>query len=492
MIPRYADSRITQIFSDEAKLGRWQKVELAVIEARVKLGLVSEDVYRAIADTLLGMPFDVAWWLQRDKEIHHDLNAFIEERSRHLSAELTSEFHRDMTSYDTEDPAFALALIAAAEIIENDLAELLFLIGGIADAHRHTVMLKRTHGQGAKLGSFGSRVLTWYAMLDDLCDPLNACVKRCSRSRISGAVGNYGGNMTPEIERASLKVLDLEPFYGATQIMPRSVFVPLAQNIQLVVESLGKIALDIRLMARSGLPLVHEPFAKVQKGSSAMPHKKNPIRTEQIGGLVMLARGQVLSITETIGTWEERAIEQSCVERVAWPDLFHTALRAISVMKQVLSGLVVYPRNMLEEIVQSRGTYASDEAKNFLAAELAKKGIPAEDAYRVVQLASFNAFASMTDGEFRGPLTQGYEYADDVVLGIRSLHSGTTDGISSRIAEGWLFAVPSLKATEEDVARWNACLKEIFTDAETTRRWVEVFTPTYLLRNEAALFERII
>jgi hypothetical protein len=200
----------------------------------------------------------------------------------------------------------------------------------------------------------------------------------------------------------------------------------------------------------------------------------------------------VLSITETIGTWEERAIEQSCVERVAWPDLFHTALRAISVMKQVLSGLVVYPRNMLEEIVQSRGTYASDEAKNFLAAELAKKGIPAEDAYRVVQLASFNAFASMTDGEFRGPLTQGYEYADDVVLGIRSLHSGTTDGISSRIAEGWLFAVPSLKATEEDVARWNACLKEIFTDAETTRRWVEVFTPTYLLRNEAALFERII
>jgi hypothetical protein len=245
-------------------------------------------------------------------------------------------------------------------------------------------------------------------------------------------------------------------------------------------------------MARSGTPLVHEPFSKIQKGSSAMPHKKNTIITEQMEGMVRLARGYVLALTSNISTWEERAIEQSCVERVAWPDLFHVVSRIVTQMTKVCSGLVVYPDRMLQEVIEARGTYATDEAKNFLAAELAKKGIPAEDAYRVVQLASFNAFASMTDGEFRGPLTQGYEYADDVVLGIRSLHSGTTDGISSRIAEGWLFAVPSLKATEEDVARWNACLKEIFTDAETTRRWVEVFTPTYLLRNEAALFERII
>ena len=491
MIPRYADFRITMLFADEAKLMRWQQVELAVIRARADLGLVSDEVFRSVASILEPIPFDIKWWLARDKEIHHDLNAFIEERSRHLPAHLTSEFHRDMTSYDTEDPAFALALISAAEMFENDLAELMFLIGGIADQYRDIVMLRRTHGQGAKLGTFGGRVLTWHAMLNDLFDPLTESVKRCSRSRISGAVGNYGGNMTPDIELVALRQLRLKPFYGATQITPRSVFVPLAQNIQLVVECLGKIALDVRLMARSGLPLVHEPFAKVQKGSSAMPHKKNPIRTEQVEGLVKLVRGQVLSIIETIPTWEERAIEQSCVERVAWPDLFHTALRTISVMKQVLGGLVVYPRNMLEEIVQSRGTYASDEAKNFLATEFAKKGIPAEDAYRIVQLASFNAFASTRSSDFRSPTSEGFQLADDVVLGYREVEV-TVESISTRIVEGRLFSVPDLQASDSDVERWNTSLKRLFSDSDLRRGWFEVFRPSNLLHSETFLFEKVL
>ena len=171
-------------------------------------------------------------------------------------------------------------------------------------------------------------------------------------SKLSGAIGNYG-SINPEVEIKALELLELQPYYGATQIMPRELYAPLAQALAQIVSTLNKIAMAIRLGARSGNPIYHEPFKKTQMGSSAMPHKKNTIRTEQIEGMERMAHNYLQMIMENIKTWEERAIEQSCVERVAWPDLFHVTIHSLRSMNFVLSGLQVYPDNMLREIIES-------------------------------------------------------------------------------------------------------------------------------------------
>lgn len=493
MIRRYRNLRIAPLFTDEAKLNGWQIVELAVIQARETLDGVAPGTYRAVSDILTAAPFDIAWWLQRDKEINHDLNAFLEERVRHLPAELTGEFHRDMTSYDTEDPAFALKLVAAAEIVREELLQLFAVAHELARAHRHTVMLKRTHGQGAKLGSFGVRVLTWIAQLSDAAQQLYPAIDKCRLSRISGATGNYGGNMSPELEQEALALLGLRPYYGATQIVPRTVHAPLAQALLLIAEAAGKIALDVRLSARSGMPLMHEPFGSVQKGSSAMPHKKNPIICEQMEGLVRLARGYASSLTMNISTSEERAIEQSCVERVAWPDLLHTVSRIITQMTKVLKGLVVYKDHMLQEVILARGTYASDEAKNWLAKTLSARGHSSEVAYRIVQLASFCVFEPGQEWQaIRSADPSDFSPADALVLDAHPPFSVAESTICSIVEYGCLRPVATLAATAAVVEGWNELLRRIFSDDAVRADWREVFRPSRLLRHEAFLFDRFL
>ncbi|MBI5004401.1 hypothetical protein HZC00_04905 [Candidatus Kaiserbacteria bacterium] len=492
MIPRYSDPRIAEIFTDQAKLNGWQWVELSVVQARSNLGLIPSSTYFEMANILYNVSFDIDFWLAEDKRIHHDLNAFIAERVRHLPPELAHEFHKDMTSYDTEDPAFARALLDAASVIRLELEDLTRLLGEMARQYRYVVMLRRTHGQWAKLGSFGGRVLTWIAMLNSAMSSLDSDIEQCKKSRISGAIGNYGGNMTPLIEARALRLVGLEPFYGATQIMPRTVHARLAQTLQLIAEAIGKIALDIRLGARSGKPLWHEPFSKVQKGSSAMPHKKNTINTEKICGMVNLVRGNVMSIVQSIQTWEERAIEQSCVERVAWPDLFHTMAHMTTVLTKVLQGLVVYPDHMMQEIVESRGTYASDEAKNFLATECASRGVGSETAYRIIQLSSFCVFEPTPLGNWaRNESFTNHEQADEFLSS--ALRPITNDGtIKNMIGRAQLFPVEGLAATVENVDAWNALLRDIFSDEATQGRWEHLFKPSNLLKGEAFLFEQIL
>jgi adenylosuccinate lyase len=167
MIPRYADPDIIPHFTYEAKLGGWQKVELAVTLAKANLHLIERSIHDRIRARLEAQPFDIDWWLARDKEISHDLNAFLEERLRHLEAELTAYFHENMTSYDTEDPAFALTLIEVTDLLLAKIDALLKALAALAQAHQHIVMVRRTHGQAAKLGSFGGRVRTWPSIVTE-------------------------------------------------------------------------------------------------------------------------------------------------------------------------------------------------------------------------------------------------------------------------------------------------------------------------------------
>src|SRR3989338_7591743 len=391
MHPRYAHPQITNIWCSENKLNLWQEPELAVIRARVNLGQLPKSVFENISRLLGAEKIDLDWWQQKDKEVGHDLNAFLEERLRYLPIELQQHFHDGMTSYDTEESAFVTMLSQSLFLFEAPLEELVKVLKTMALRYRYTIMIGRTHGQEAELQSFGKRCLTWLQAFNLSTGNITGASESLEFSKLSGAIGNYRG-IDAEVEREALRILRFAPFYGATQIMPRELYAPIAQSLCQLLFTLNKIALDIRLGARSGRPLWQEPFGKKQKGSSAMPHKKNTIATEQIEGMARMAEGFFQMIMKNIVTWEERAIEQSCVERVAWPDLFHVAIHSIKTMAKVLEGLQVSPDNVIVEIFVFCGGYEAGEAKEFLRHHGAQFGLSTEDAYRIVQMAAFHAF----------------------------------------------------------------------------------------------------
>lgn len=492
MHERYIKKSIAEIWSTENKLGLWQKTELMAIKARVILGLVAEAVFLKIEEILTSIPIDILWWKNRDKEIRHDLNAFLDERLRHLPLELQRFLHEDMTSYDTEEPAFVRMLADSVDVVFEATDKLMETLKQMALKYRYTIMNARTHGQEAKLQSFGKKCLTWLAALQVDFDNLMKAADFLKYAKLSGAVGNYG-DMDPEVEEETLKLLGFEPFYGATQILPRELFTPLAQALCQIVQTLDKIANDIRLGARSGRPIFQEPFGKKQKGSSAMPHKKNTIQTEQIEGMARMARGYMNMILEMIKTWEERTIEQSCEERVAWPDLFHVAIHSLEVMDAVLSGLQVYSDNMLLEIVDSCGTYASEEAKKILRELLAERQLSSETAYRIVQLAAFNALSlSESFQELRDFAPASLRAAELTLEVVSSLCRQEKRSIQQIIPAGALHCSPQLEATEDDVAKWNEVLKDVFSDQENLKDWNQIFQPSYLLRHEPFLFQKLL
>ncbi len=492
MIERYTDGKIVEIWSDSHKLSLWQKTELAVIEAMANLGRIERGVYSRIREALDGNPIDIEWWKQRDQEIHHDLNAFLDERARFLGADLEQYWHQGLTSYDTEEPAFARMLRSSLHRVEAHYGNLVEALKEKAWQYRYVIMIGRTHGQAAQLQSAGKRFLCW---LQDLAVDEVSLLKagrNLKYSKLSGAIGNYGG-LDPDLEKEALRVLGFEPFYGATQIMPREMCAPLAQVLCQLVCTLDKIAVAIRLGARSPHPIYQEPFGQKHKGSSVMPQKKNPIRSEQVEGMANMAKAYLRMIMDNIRTWEERAIEQSCVERVAWPDLFHIVVHVLKRMEKVLQGLVIYPDNMLWEIHESRGCYASSEAKEFLKREGVEYGLSAEDAYRIVQLAAFIAFEPGDRlRDLRTDLPISLVEADHLLLAFPQMPKSPDVSLCYIIREGLLSISEELAATEEEIKRWVEILEKIFTEQEKRDDWNRLFLPSYLLRNEEKLYQEIL
>lgn len=479
---RYIDKRIENIWSDSNKLMLWQKVELAMIFARHEMGELSRDQYDQIEESLKKNPIDLNWWWKRDGEIHHDLKAFLDERSRFIPEELQEWFHKGMTSYDTEEPAFALMLRQSLEIAKEDFYDLMGIIEQMAKDYRFTIMIGRTHGQEAELQSFGKRCLSWIQGLRFDMETLKRGELGLASSKMSGAIGNYT-NIDPELEKKALNNLGFVPYYGATQIVPRTLFVSIACGLFQLVGSLENIMMSIRLGSRSGLRLFQEPFGKKQTGSSAMPHKKNNITGEQQRGMLRMAKSYFMMVIDNISTWEERAIEQSCVERVAWSDLFHVVIRSIKNSRRVLSGLVVYKENMLREIFELKGCYASAPAKEFLK----ENGFPRSIAYRIVQLAAFNVFPYS-----RMKREKSYSRADLVALDGFSFSEKELPSIRSIIAQGELSCSEQLDVSEEEVQEWNDLLREFFSDPETLKEWNNLFKPSYLLRNEKVLYKKVL
>jgi adenylosuccinate lyase len=490
MHERYLVPQISKLWSDEHTLELWQEVEFKVIRVSEELHLFPKGVFANMIAILRNLPIDIPWWKAKDKELHHDLNAFLAERVRHLPLELQEFFHKKMTSYDTEEPAFTLKLKDSYTYVVEEIQLLLEILKELAVRYRYTIMYAHTHGQGAELQTFGKRCLTWYRDLVEDLKLLNQASEKLNYSKLSGAIGNYG-SISPEVENRALALLGLEPYYGATQIMPRELYAPLAESLAQIVSTLNKIAIAIRLGARSGNPIFHEPFKKTQMGSSAMPHKKNTILTEKIEGMERMAHGYLKMIMDNIKTWEERAIEQSCVERVAWPDLFHVTIHSLRTMNQVLSGLRVYPDNMLKEILESHGCYASSEAKEVLLKYGATYGLSREDCYRIIQLAAFNVFPENNNNSFQ--LCQSLTEADAQILGKHSIYfSPPALDIKSVIEMGGLKVRDCLDISQEKVNSWNESLNEMFTDQKIIAEWNQIFLPSYLLKNESKLYKEIL
>ncbi|MFY9484663.1 MAG: lyase family protein [Patescibacteria group bacterium] len=490
MIKRYAHPRISEIFSEEHKVAGWQKTELAVIAAQEKLGNYPKGTYNAVFMMLNSRPCDINWWHDREGQIHHDLQAWLDERLRWIPVPLQKFWHQGLTSYDTEESGFVLTLKEAGLHIAEISHTALNVLRDLAHEYRYTPMIGRTHGQWADLQSFGKRCLSWFRLLNSALRALDRAITELKYSKLSGAVGNYTG-VSPEVEREALKILKLEPYYGATQILPRSLFLPLGRAVYDLVTALQQIALDIRLAARSGYPIVQEPFGKKQTGSSAMPHKKNTINTEKIEGMWRMAKGFLEMIEGNAITWEERAIEQSSVERVAWADLCHVTVHSVSTMVRVLEGLVVRPDVMLLEIVESRGTYAASVAKEILEEFGEQHGLTAEDSYRIVKLAAANVFEpSEAARQLRNERSSSLANAQAGMQELLLLPEPVS--IQTLILHAQLRTSDQLAVDQATVGRWNECLAAIFEDATAQAQWNRVFDFEYLLRNEGVLYREIL
>ena len=483
MIKRYSSEEITKIWSDLGKLERWQDSELARLFVMVSQGELKKEEYDIILHSLESNPIDIEWWLKKDGEIHHDLNAFLKERLRYIPQELRRYFHEGMTSYDTEESAFVAMLKESMCVVENNFNELQKIIEGMAVKYRWTMMVGRTHGQEAALQSFGKRCLCWLQDLSVSFKNLQNAKGFLDYSKMSGIIGGYG-SLSPETEKEALKILGFIPYIGATQILPRELFAPLGQALSQIVSTLDKIALTIRLGSRSGTNRIYrEPFTKKQTGSSRLPHKRNPWRAEGVKGKDRMTKAYSRAIIDNISTWEERTIEQSGVERIAWPDLFHLVVRVLGDMKKILSGLGVSSNNMLREIVNLRGCYASGYASSFLKSQK----VPVEDAYKIVQLAAFNAFQ---DKEIA--IQESFELGDNIVCGNKKLFCRKVISIQEIVSQGILRVSEELKADKEKIQKWNFLLKELFEDQDILNSWNEIFKPSFSLKNEDYLYREIL
>ncbi|MFA6376002.1 MAG: lyase family protein [Candidatus Paceibacterota bacterium] len=488
VIERYADERITRIWSLLNKFNLWQDTEIAYLYAWEEIGAIPSGTPQEMELQLRSKPINEALIDEFDHVMKHDLNACLEEFRARLDEKYHQWLHLRMTSYDTEEPPFAIMIRESVKITLEKLDGLIEIFKKKASEYRHVPMMGRTHGMEGEPQSQGKRFLNWLRELLIVRRSLAKSAKLLEYSKGAGAMGNHA-DMDPRVEESALKKLGFKVCYGVGQIMPREIHAEIADALKRLAKTLAKIATDVRLGARSGADSIYqEPFGKGQLGSSAMPHKKNTITSEQETGLGRLATAYSLAIDENIDTWEERAIEQSVVERIAWPDLFHVVLRAILNMKKVISGLVVKTKNMLRGIIGTRGCYATNGATQFIRVHGKEHGITSKDAYRIVQLAAFNAF-------YEPDAETVFASIDEAVLALERLQDEAVKKVSIKdiLSKAQLMAIPTHSATVAEVDGYNAVLAKIFVvGSPVLVEWDRIFDIRTHLENEKRSYQEML
>lgn len=376
MIERYTRPEMGRIWTLENKYRKWLEVELAVCEALAEQGHIPPEALEEIK-TRAG--FDVERISEIEKEVQHDVIAFLSSVAEHVGP--ASRFiHEGLTSSDVLDTAMALLMVEAADILLEDLDKLLEVLRRSAYRWKDTVMIGRSHGIHAEPITFGLKFALWYSEMSRQRERLLRARETVRVGKISGAVGTYA-NIDPIIEQKVCRKLGLEPAAVSNQILQRDRHAEYFTTLALIGCSIEKIAVEIRHLQRTEVREAEEFFAAGQKGSSAMPHKRNPISSENLSGLSRILRGNALAAMENVCLWHERDISHSSVERVIGPDSTILLDYMLVRLTRVLDGLIVYPEKMLQNLNITGGLFFSQQV--MLA--LTRKGITREDAYRLVQ-----------------------------------------------------------------------------------------------------------
>jgi adenylosuccinate lyase len=388
MIKRYTHPEMGAIWSDERRYETWLQVELAATDAMAEAGLVPADAARELRARAA---FDIARIEEIEQTTQHDVIAFTTAVAEKVGA-AARWLHFGLTSSDVIDTAQALQMKQACELIVKTIAGLMDAVRERAFEHRRTPMIGRTHGVHAEPMTLGLKLALWYAELKRDLDRVLRARDVISVGKLSGAVGTFA-HLDPEIEARVCDRLGLEPAPVASQVIQRDRHAELLSALAITAASLEKFALEIRGLQKTEIGEVEEPFGKGQKGSSAMPHKRNPIGCEQITGLARLVRANAMAALENVALWHERDISHSSVERVILPDSFIALDHMLRRFTRIVRGMVVYPDRMRENLERSRGVVFSGT----VLLELAKRGVSREQAYEWVQRNAMRAFHERTD-----------------------------------------------------------------------------------------------
>lgn len=376
MIERYTKPEMGAIWTEESKYQAWLDVEIAVCEAQVKAGNMPKE---ALEEIKAKARFDVDRILEIEKEVKHDVIAFLTNVNEHVG-DAGRYIHKGMTSSDVLDTALALNMRKAGKLLVQELQALHDAILLQAKKHKKTVTIGRSHGIHAEPTTFGFKMAVWLEEIRRHQKRLDDAIESISVGKVSGAVGTFS-NISPEIENLTCEILELAPAPVSTQIIQRDRHAQFLWVIALIGSSLDKFATEIRHLQRTDVLEAEEPFTHGQKGSSAMPHKRNPVGCENISGLARILRANAIAALENIPLWHERDISHSSVERVILPDstiLLHYMLKRFT---GIVKDIVVYPDNMMRNLDVFGGVIFSQA----VMLKLVEKGMSREDAYKIVQ-----------------------------------------------------------------------------------------------------------
>ena len=388
MIARYTHPEMGRIWSEQRKYETWLLVEVAAAEAMAGAGIIPHEAARELKTK---GAFDIARIEEIEKVTQHDVIAFTTAVAERVGP-AARWLHFGLTSSDVIDTAQALQMVEACDVILTNLAALSETIKARAVEHRHTPMIGRTHGVHAEPMTFGLKLALWYAELQRNVGRVKQAREVVRVGKISGAVGTFA-HLDPTIEADVCERLKLAPAPISSQVIQRDRHAELMTALAITAASLEKFALEIRGLQKTEIGEVEEPFAKGQKGSSAMPHKRNPIGCEQIVGLARLLRANAMAALENVALWHERDISHSSVERVILPDSFIALDHMLRRFTRIVHGMVVHRERMRENLERSRGVVFSGQ----ILLELARRGISREKAYEWVQKNAMRSFDEQQD-----------------------------------------------------------------------------------------------
>jgi adenylosuccinate lyase len=373
---RYVHPEMGRIWSEEAKFDSWMEVEVSAAEVMAEEGIIPREAAKAIRAK-------AAYSIERideiEKEVKHDVLAFTQALAENVG-EAGRFIHFGLTSYDVVDTALGIRLRDSMDLVIGNVDELCDVLKARAMDHKNTVMVGRTHGVHAEPMTFGMKLALWYAEMRRNHKRLVAARKSIAVGKLSGAVGTFA-HLPPSIEEKLCEKLGLAPAPISTQVVQRDRHAEAMSALAIVATGLDKIAIEIRSLQRTEIREVEEFFSGKQKGSSSMPHKRNPVASEQISGLARVIRGNLQAALENVPLWNERDISHSSAERMIFPSSFILTDHILRRATAVVDNLIVYPGRMRENLDSMKGLVFSGQ----VLLELAKKGLSREEAYRIVQ-----------------------------------------------------------------------------------------------------------